>query len=163
MQSKSAVFVLMLILAIPVLLISTNHELFFILASIIVTIASAGFIYASVSGNELHVNEEDEELEEELEDLMNIDIKKLGTGFSILYNMLNILLLCYCSFYLKAVIFKVIISIGVILQIFFIRKKYKENSSEINQKLIKPQMFAANVINITIILFTVINKLYKFK
>ncbi len=163
MQSKSAVFILTLILAIPVLLISTNHELFFILASIIVIIASVGFIFSSISGVEFPINEKDEQIEEELEDLTNIDIKKLGTGFSILYNMLSILLLCYCSFYLKAVVFKVIISIAVILQIFFIRKKYKENSSEINQKLIRPQLFAANVINITIILFTVINKLYKFK
>lgn len=163
MQSKSAVFIIMLILAIPILLISTDHELFFILASTIVTITSASFIVASVSGTDLHINEEDEELQEELEDLMNIDIKKLGTGFSILYNMLNILLLCYCSFYLKSVIFKVIISIAVILQIFFIRKKYRENKPDLDQKLIKPQMFAANVINIAVILFTVINKLYRFK
>jgi hypothetical protein len=153
----------MLILAIPILLISTDHELFFILASTIVTITSASFIAASVSGTDLHINEEDDDLQEELEDLMNIDMKKLGTGFSILYNMLNILLLCYCSFYLKSVIFKVIISTAVILQIFFIRKKYKENTPDLDQKLIKPQMFTANVINITIILFTVINKLYRFK
>jgi hypothetical protein len=70
------------------------------------TIISFTDIYNITKFNGFEEQEIDEELEEELEELADIDIRKFGAGLSIVNNLISILFLCYCAFFLKTVLLK---------------------------------------------------------
>lgn len=163
MQSKSLVFLFVIVIAIPVIALSTNHEIFFGAASLIIMVVSARYLYRQFTDNSLKGNETDEEMEEELEELMDIDVKRFGTGLSIVYNMFVILFLCYCAFFLETIVLKAVASFAILLQIHFIIKKAGKNIPAFNPDRHKPQIIISSVLNMAVIIFTVMNKLSRLK
>lgn len=161
MLSKSMVVLFIVVIAIPIIALSSNHEIFFWVASLILTVLSARYIYRLVSGESLHGNDADEELEEELEELIDIDVKRFGTGLSVIYNLFVILFLCYCTFFMEAFMLKVIVSLAILLQIHFIIKKTRRSTPVFNPDRHKPQILLASILNIAVIIFTILNKLSK--
>jgi len=160
MQSKSLALIFLFIIALPIIAISTSHELFFAIASVAVFICAARYI---LRGSSSDISEDvlgDEELEEELEELINIDIEKFSMGISIVYNMLAILYLFYCAIYVNTVPFKALVSVAVLFQVYFIIKKTSKPSRKPAHSRYTIPGLLSSLLNIVIIVITVIHKLY---
>jgi len=161
MQSKGGVLIFLAILAFPVIAISANHHIFFSVAAAAVTFSSFRHIYSLVMLDGFREHEIDEELEEDLEELIDMDIHILGTGLSVVLNLVVILFLCYCAFFLETVLLKGIAALAISLQVHFIIKKVCAKNSPFDKNRHKPQIFLASVSNLVIVLFTVLNKFSK--
>ncbi len=161
MQSKSLVFLLIVFVSIPIFIISSNHEIFFFIFSVILTVISIRNFYLQLTGESFQGGEADDELEEELEELIGIDVKKFGKGLNIVYNLLVILFLCYCTFFLDTVILKAVASFAILLQIYFIIKKTRKMLPAYNADLHKPQILFSSVLNIAVIVLTLLNKVFR--
>lgn len=159
MQSKGKAFIFLVVLAFPIIAISANHQIFFGAIAVIMTINSFMNICNIAGNNGFEEQEADEELEEEIEELADIDIKKLGDGLSVVYNLIAILFLCYCVFYLETIVLKVIATFAILLQLFFIYKKTVKNSDIFDKNKYKPQIMLASMSNVAVILFTLLNKI----
>lgn len=159
MQSKSKALIFLVILAFPIIAISANHQIFFGAIAVIMTINSISNIYNIAGYNGFEEQEADEELEEELEELADIDIKRFGDGLSVVSNLVAILFLCYCAFYLETIVLKGIASFAILLQLFFILKKTRKKSDSFDRNNYKPQILLASMSNVAVILFTLFNKI----
>lgn len=162
MQSKGSVLIFLIILIFPIIAIFSDHQIFFVIMSIIIAIVSCRFIYSLLSGSGLGGHENDEELEEELEDLVDIDIRLLGMGMSVAYNMLVILFLVYCAFFLDTILLKGISALAIILQIYFIIKKVQNKLQGFDRNLYKPQILISSLLNLVVIVLAAINKIAWF-
>lgn len=162
MQSKGSVLIFLIILVFPVIAIFSDHQIFFVIMSIIIAFVSCRYIYNLLSGNGFGDQENDEELEEELEDMVDIDIRLFGTGMSVAYNLLVILFLAYCAFYLDTVLLKGIAALAIILQIHFIIKKIGSKFQSFDRNLYKPQIFISSLLNLAVIFLTSVNKITWF-
>jgi hypothetical protein len=161
MQSKGAVLLFLAIFALPLIAISTNHNLFFILVSIAVVVFSSRDIYSLLTDNSFPNQEIDEELEEELQELVEIDLKRFGTGMSVVYNMVIVLFLIYCAFYLSKHYLKVLVAFAIMMQIYFIIKKLKDKSYSYDKNQQKPQILLSSISNIAVVFFAVLNKIFR--
>lgn len=161
MQSKGSMLIFLAILAFPIIAISTNHNLFFGALSTIVATVSFRYLYYLLFNNEFQDQQPDEDLEAELEELADIDLKKVGEGLSIAYNLMVILYLIYCAFYLDTVLLKGITAFAMLLQIHFIIKKVGNKKTAYNKNQNKPQILLSSVSNIVVIVFAVLNKILR--
>lgn len=161
MQSKGVVLLFLAILALPLIAISTNHNLFFVLASIFVVVLSSRDIYSLITENNFPDQELDEELEEEIEDLVEIDLRLFGTGMSVVYNMIVVLFLIYCAFYLNRLYLKILVAFAIMMQIQFIVKKLKDKNHSYNKNQQKPQIFLSSISNMAVVFFAVLNKIFR--
>ena len=161
MQSKSLVYLFVIVIAIPIIALSSNHEIFFGVASLIITVVSVKYLYRQFSAESLQGTEADEDLETELEELIDIDVKRFGTGLSVVYNLLVILFLFYSAFYLETIILKAAASFAILFQINFIIKKTRKHTPIFSPDQHKPQILLASVLNIAVIIFAIMNKLSK--
>ncbi len=161
MQSKGAVLLFLAIFALPLIAISTNHNLFFVLISIVLIVLSSRDIFSLISGKSFQDQQFDEEIEEELEEFVDIDVKRFGTGMSVAYNMIIILFLIYCAFYLNTLLLKSLAAFAILMQMHFIVKKIKDKSHSYNKNRQKPQIFISSISNIAVVLFAVLNKILR--
>ena len=161
MQSKRIFLLFIVIITVPIIFLASNHEIFFLATTLIITVVSIKYIFRHFSGEGLQSSETDEDLEAELEDLIDIDIKRFGTGVSVVYNMLVILFLCYCAFFLETVALKSVTSFAILLQIHFIINKTGKHTPAFNADKHKPQILLSSVLNIAVIVFAIMNKLNK--
>lgn len=161
MQSKSLVFIFLFIIALPLIVISTSHKLFFAVASLAILIGSVKYILRGSSDDISNDALSDEELEEELEELININIEKFSTGISIVYNMIVILFLIYCAFFFDTLVLKALAAAAVLFQVYFIIKKSEKSKSTPARSKYSIQGLLSSFLNIAVIVFTVINKLYR--
>lgn len=159
MQSKGKVIIFLVIFAFPIIAISANHQLFFGIIAAIMTIISLTNINNILKKNCFEEHEIDEELDEELEELVEIDIKKFGNGLSVVNNLISIVFLCYCSFYLETILLKALASFAILLQIYFIIKKTKRSSEVFDRNKFKPQILLASISNVTVVILTLYSKI----
>ncbi len=162
MQSKGSVLIFLLILVFPVIAIFSDHQIFFVIMSIIIAAISCRQIYNLLSGKGFNGRENDEEIEEELEDMVDIDIRLFGTGMSVAYNLLVIVFLIYCAFFLETVLLKGISALAIILQIYFILKKVDSKLQAFDRNRYKPQILISSLLNLAVILLSAINKIKWF-
>jgi len=163
MESKSLLFLFVLIIAIPILAITSNHELYFAVSALVVISTSIRNIYKIVTSDSLEDEEPDDETISELEELIDIDVRKFGTGISVFYNLLIILLLFYSSFYLNTLFMKIICSVAILLQVHFIIKKAGKNGSAFRADRHRFKIFISSILNIAVIIFALLNKLAKLR
>ena len=161
MQSKGSMLIFMAILAFPIIAISTNHNLFFGALSAIVSLVSFRYLYYLLIKDDFEDQQPDEDLEAELEELADIDLRKVGTGLSITYNLMVILYLIYCSFYLDTILLKGIAAFAILLQMHFIIKKVGNKESPYDKNRNKPQILLSSVSNIVVVIFAVLNKILR--
>lgn len=150
--------VLFLLAVVPIMAISANHEVFFIIMSLLLMVMSVKNIRSIRSGNGGSQDDSEDELELDVEEMLDLDVKKFGTGVNIAKNLFIILFLVYCTVYLNSMVFKALSVIAVLLQLFFIFDTLKHQEEGHDQSLYKLQFMASNILNIAIIIFTVLNK-----
>jgi len=147
----------MAIVALPAIAITANHNIFFAVAATAVTFISIRQIYSIVMSNGFSESEIDEELQEDLEELTDLDIEKFSEGLSVTYNLIVLMFIFYCSFFLGTVLLKGIAAFAILIQAYFILKKV--NSKVFDKNRHKPQIMLSSISNITVVLFTVLNKI----
>lgn len=163
MQLQVLLFILVMLIAVPAMVIFANHEVFFIILSSILIVASVKNIHLALSGIG-HGNREDEgELADELEDMADVDMKKLSTGAIIVKYLVIILFLSYCSFFLEFFIFKILLSVLILYWIYEIRciVKYDSQHPTNGKARIKRTVyFMVNLGTIAVILLVTSTKLF---
>jgi len=160
MQSKSLAFIFVVLMALPVIIISTSHELFYAIFSLAILISSVGYIMRGSSNNSPEDDLMDEELEEELEELINIDIEKFSIGVSVVFNMLAILYLFYCAFLVNTLLVKAIAAGAVLLQVYIIIKKTSKKSPwRVRSRYTIPGI-VSSLLNIAVVVLSFIHKLH---
>ncbi len=159
MQSKGSVLIFLAVLAFPVIALSTNHNIFFGVTAALITLAAVKSIYTLLMLNSFQQHELDEELESDLEELIDIDIRKFGDGLSVVINMAVIVFIIYCAFFLETILLKAIASLAIVFQVHFIINKAKKGSAGFDKNLHKPQILLSSISNLTVVLFTILNKL----
>ena len=104
-------------------------------------------------------HEPDEELESDLDELIGIDIRKFGEGLSVVVNMVIIVFLVYCAFFLETLPLKGIVTLAIMLRIHFIIRKTRKSGEGFDKNRHKPQIFISSISNLAVVLFTILNKL----
>jgi len=159
MQSKGSVLIFLAVLAFPIIALSTDHDIFFAVTAALVTLAAIKSIYNLIVLNGFEQIELDEDLEDDLEELIDIDVRKFGDGLNIIVHMIVIVFIIYCAFYLETILLKCVAALAILMQILFIIKKAQKNSAGFDKNKYKPQIFVSSISNIAIVLFTILNKL----
>lgn len=161
MQSKGSLLIFLAVLAFPIIALSADHNIFFGVTAALITLSSVRSIYSLLMHNGFHHHELDEELENDLEELVDIDIRKFGDGLSIVINMVIIVFISYCAFYLETILLKGIAALAMTLQVYFIIKKSQKGSAGFDKNQHKPQILLSSISNISVVLFAILNKLSK--
>lgn len=164
MQLQGLMFMLFILLIVPVMVISTNHYIFFALMAIILIISSIKNIYTRFFDLDSEDEEDsDNETEEEFEDLLNLDMKKFGTGIYIVKDLFVILFFLYCSFYLKSIFLKIDAALLILIQIHHIKgilggnNPVKKKVSPIGRNL----ALVSGILSLVLIGFTTCNLVFQ--
>lgn len=113
MQLQGLMFMLFMLIIIPILILSTNHNVFFVVIAVALFLVSMRNMYTVLFHPAESPVESDDDMMEELEDAMNVDMKKFGTGAIVVRNLLFILFFIYCVFYVSSIWLKVLIFINI--------------------------------------------------
>jgi flagellar biosynthesis/type III secretory pathway M-ring protein FliF/YscJ len=108
MQSQSLFLILFILIIAPILIISSNHNLFFGLVAFVLFIAALRAIYKTLSGSKQETSEEEQSEKEELEDMIGLDAQKFGIGAKVVKNLIVILFYIYSLFYMQHIWLKAI-------------------------------------------------------
>jgi len=103
MQLQGLLFILFMMIAIPLTLLITDHNTFFVIIAIIIFTNNIKNISNIIFDNIQHIfinNEENEDLNE-IEEIINLDVKKIGKGARVVKVLVVILFFIYCIFYIK--------------------------------------------------------------
>lgn len=118
MQIKAMFFSLIMISVLPFIVISMNHNVFFTVVGAIIVFASAKNLYTLLFKYRRVVYNDGTQSLDELEEIVNIDVKRFGIGIKIVKNLIIILFVVYCMFYVNILIFKLI---GATIIIYWIK------------------------------------------
>ncbi|OGO81558.1 MAG: hypothetical protein A2Y21_02890 [Clostridiales bacterium GWC2_40_7] len=164
MQLQGLMFMLFILLIIPVMALSTNHLIFFAIMAIILIITSIKSIYARFFDIESQEEDDDsdEDAEEEFEDLLNLDMKKFGTGIYIVKDLFIILFFVYCSFYLKSILLKVDAALLILIQIHHIKSVLNRNGLKKKEVNLSDRNLAtiSGILSLLLIVFTSFNLIF---
>ncbi len=108
MQSQSLFLMLFILIVAPILIISSNHNLFFGVVAFIMFIAALRSIFKALSGSKEDLSQEEESEKEELEEMIGLDAQKFGIGAKVVRNLVVILFYIYSLFYMQHVWLKAI-------------------------------------------------------
>lgn len=127
MPLQGLILLIFMFLIIPLLMLSTNQYIFFVVTAIILIIVSIKNIYKRL----LNITEDEEDPEnediEELEDMFGLNMKKFGTGINVVRSLFLILFYFYCSFNLNAIALRIPAAFLIIVQVHEIRTNLKQN------------------------------------
>lgn len=114
MQFEGLFFALIMIFILPVVIISANHNAFFVVIGLVLCIHSLKSMNTIV-GKNIKLNiKQNKELISELEEVINLDFKKFGKGVKIVRNLIILLFILYCFFYIQSD-FLMLISVAIVL------------------------------------------------
>ena len=162
MQLQGLLFMLFILLIIPISVLFTNHFIFFGVMAVIIVIGSIKNISLRFFDLDSEEDDTDNEEIEGFEDMLNIDMKKFGTGTYVVKNLFLILFFIYCSFYLKSILLKIDVALLILIQIYYIQSFLKRNGDI--KKEVKPSdrnlaMFSA-ILSLMLIVFTICNLIF---
>lgn len=130
MQLQGLMIMLFFTIAIPIIIMSANHNVFFILIALVLFIVSVRdirnilmFMKDFKSQGDYVVEDDmsdEREIVEELEDMTNINIRKFSIGISLAKSLIIILFFVYCSFYVEGLMLKALISSLILYRIYLI-------------------------------------------
>lgn len=163
MPLQGLMFLIFMFIIIPVLVLSTNHYLFFAVTALILVVGSIRSIYRRF----FNIPEDDETSEdedaEEIEDMFDMNMKKFGTGINVIKAMFLILFYVYCSFNLNSIFLKLPAALLILLQIHEIRLALNDNSKfKMSPALSRNIETIANIISLVLIILTSYNIIVRY-
>lgn len=160
LQSLFIIFVFIIIL--PIIILTSHDEVFFIVLSFILFIASIRNLYGLILYSNLpsDSDEEDEDFDE-LEEFLGFDLEKLTKGLVLVKNLSIILYLSYCSFYISNNYVKLLVLSIALYWIYDIIMYINDNYSIVNNKFLSNlSFFVVNICTIFIIVLTTFVKYF---
>ncbi|MCX7712031.1 MAG: hypothetical protein N2484_19480 [Clostridia bacterium] len=159
MQLQGLMMMLLMMVIIPLMILTSNHEVFFIILSLVLLFSSLRNLYELFARPEEEIESEEEADSEELEDFFGIDVRKLETGLSMVKNMMIILYLIYCSFYVHYFWIKIFIFSLAFYWIYdiILSVQNRERSTEVNLAVTVKLSFVY-LSTISIIILTALSK-----
>lgn len=159
MQSEGLILFLFIIVSVPIMIVTSNHNIFFVIVGLAIAFVS---IINIRSIFQLKQVDEEPEDAEEIEGMINIDSHKFGRGIEFVKGLTIILLFIYCSVYVKAHAFKVLIALAIAFRAFDISVYLKSNQKAIDHFnsiwAVRTITLFVNLVNIAIILPVAYNK-----
>lgn len=164
MQLQGLMFMLFILLIIPIMAISTNHFIFFAVMAVILVVSSVKNIYTRFFHvDQIDEEDTDEEAAEEFEEILNINMKKFGTGIYVVKDLFLILFFIYCSFYLHSILMKINASLLILIQIYHIKKvlNKKEQRKKETTTLDRNLAMVSGILSLVLIALTTCNLVFK--
>lgn len=164
MQLQGLMLMLFMLVIIPIMVIFSDHDIFFIIMSLILAVSSIKNIHSILFNAGHSIPEEDEELADDLEDMINVDVKKFGTGIKVAKNLLIILFFIYSFFYIGSFYLKLTTSLVILYKVYEIVNTITlSNSNPIKSKSKVRDLIAvfANLGSVALIVFAACNKFIK--
>ncbi|MFZ5986504.1 MAG: hypothetical protein ACOYWZ_05170 [Bacillota bacterium] len=131
MQLEGMLLILIMLIIIPVLAISSNDAAFFIVTAILISFSSIKSIYAALLKVKDESDDDKDEVFAEIEEQVDMDLSKIGTGIKVIKNLVIVLFFGYCSFFLNTFWLKALCAFVIIYWVNDIRLnlRQKENST----------------------------------
>ncbi len=169
MQMQGLVLALSMLILIPLFTLFSNHNIYFLISSILTLILAVNKLRLLAQSKE-NINPEKEEIDgatehkifnEDLENILNIDMKKFEKGIFFVKNLFFILFFIYCIFYIESLAMRIMIFAVIWYWTFngasyFLRKKNQEiyeNNESIEKKLLSLLFNSCTIFIIIIIAY----------
>lgn len=151
----------MLIIA-PIMMLFTNHNIFFIVIGFILWVASLKNIHTILFKSKKSSIQVEKSDVNDLESVIDIDLKKFGTGTKVVKNLMIILFLVYCSFFVNAFILKALTTAIIIYRIHIVLKSILNPKSILSVKNSNLKSLLLILVNLTTIILIAIVTCNKF-
>lgn len=164
MQLQGLVLMLLIMIIMPLMLLFSNDNVFFMVMLVVLLMSSFKHINLILYKKNKELTQLDDEIVDDIEETMNIDIKKFGNGIQVARNMIIILFFIYCSFFVHSFVLKFFIAAIIIHKIYEIINNivYHVNENyKINNVFKTLFTLLMKVITIIVIAFTACNKFFK--
>lgn len=161
MQLQGLMLMLFMLVVFPVVILFADHDIYFVLMAFILLVVSIKNIHTVLFHPGQVSLGTNEESGEELEDMMNVDIKKFGIGTKVSRNLFIILFFLYCAFYIHTLVLKILLAIIILFRLHSTLSDIKENGARENKERSMSGnffMILINVCNIIIIAVVALNK-----
>jgi len=152
MQLEAVLFALALFFIIPIIIVFSNDNVFFIILSILLLIDALKNIRSFLSGKRYKLTTENSEFQEEFEQLTNIDYKMFSAGMKVARNFVCVIFFIYCLFLIKNTIlsfFTLVVVVHWIVESFKIISGTKSLTNYyINNFYSFPKSFFKSIVSI---------------
>lgn len=130
MQLQGFILMIFTFVIVPVFILFSNHNMFFIVMALVLLFSIFRTLYIVFSGYKKgipKISKEDQDLMEEFELSMDYDFRRLDTGFRVAKYAISILFYLYCSFYVDHIFIKILISFIIVYWVYYIINTIKIN------------------------------------
>lgn len=166
MQLESMLMFLLMLIVIPILAISANDTAFFIIFAAVLAIAALKSIYNALFDTEIEPEENGNEIIDDIEEQIDLDMRRLGTGFNVVKGLIIVLFFVYCTFYLNFIWLKVLSSLVILYWLVSIKDNLTSDTEEDAPKrniFSRALFIIVNISSLVIISFSAYNKFNIFK
>lgn len=119
MQEQGIFFMFLITVIAPLVLLFSNHDIFFIAVALIISITSVVNIKTGIFGkNPSEPSEDEKEAVSDLEDYINLDLEKLGKGTRVVRHSIAIIFFVYSSFYIHSSFLRVMVALALVYWIY---------------------------------------------
>jgi hypothetical protein len=119
MQEQGLLMMLFIMFIAPMVLLFSNHDMFFIVIALILLISSAISIKNRFFGKRSTVPlDDEEELMDEFGEYINLDIEKFDQGTRVVRHSIAIIFFIYSSFYLQSIWFSILLALVILFWIY---------------------------------------------
>lgn len=118
MQPQGFTLLLFILLGLPVFLLTSDHNIFFVILSVFLLFTSIQRLTGVFFPAQAASSESDEGTTEELEESLHINIRRFNVGLGVAKNLIVLLFLLYCTFFIHHMIAIVLISAVIAFRIF---------------------------------------------
>jgi small-conductance mechanosensitive channel len=132
MQLQGFLLMIFTFVILPVFVLFSNHNIFFIVMSLILLISTLRSIYIAIVGYKKGIpplSEEDQDILDEIESSIDFDFKRFDTGIRVARYAISILFYLYCSFYVSNIILRVLVAAVIVYWIYYIINTIKINDA----------------------------------
>lgn len=142
MQIQMLFVAMLMLIAVPVMLLFSNHNVFFILLSIILFVSSFKKIsdFLILDKDAKHNSFSDEELFEEIEEALNIDVARFYMGLNFIKDLIIIMFFIYCFSFMISIFAKSFIVLNIIFYVCHILIN-SQNNAKFLKHFIKKYIF----------------------
>ena len=160
MPLQGLMFMIFILLIIPVLALSTNHFIFFGVMALIISVISIRNIYNRFFDIDSDGGYIDEEATEEIEDLINLNMKKFGTGINVVKELSLILFFIYCSFYSGSILLKIVAALLILIQIYYIKGILNDKDKKEPTSFSRNLTMLSSILSLVLVIFTTCNLIF---
>jgi hypothetical protein len=119
MQEQGILVMLFVMFVMPMVLLFSNHDTFFIVIALILFISSAVSLKSKIFGKKVPMpSNEETELLDDVEEYVNLDLEKFGTGTKVFRHSIALIFFVYSSFYVESILFRVLIALVLVFWVY---------------------------------------------